>query len=661
MRTTKRQIITYMLVFALIVSCITVGTVSLTVEASTPVSVTYRTHVQSYGWQDWVSDGDMSGTQGQAKRLEGINIKVSGNKNLGIQYTTHVQNYGWMPWSRNGEMSGTSGESKRLEAIKIQLIGKDKDKYDVYYRVHAQSYGWLGWAKNGQASGTAGYGKRLEGIQIKIVAKGDTIDTNMNGIISKTTTPYVSINGTTDATVSGANTATVMYRTHVQSYGWQTWKKNGQLSGTTEDKRLEAIQIQLTNKSYTGGIKYQLHVQSIGWQDWVSDGAMGGTSGMAKRVEGIRIILTGNMAKYYDVVYRAYIENIGWQAWKKNGAMAGTSGKSLKLEGIQIKLVKKETTTDTTEETHTHKYTATVTKKATCTENGEKTYTCSCGKSYKETIKATGHNLTEHKAVAATCTKAGNTAYWSCSNCGKYFSDSNGKTEIAKNSWVVKATGHKYTSKITKEPTYTENGIRTYTCSVCNYSYQKSIDKLVDDTTEENTTEENTTEEDTTEEDTTEEDTTEEDTTEEDTTTEETIKSGYDIVKYKYTALEYDLGIVIQHGYTITHWYRRTTEHQVNGFEAVMYGRFASSYYDDKIEKVPDIIEFQENWTVLEKQQEFTEKIYWEKENGEKHYVNTTPEQYINSLPKKQYNKVDTETCHYRGGDLKIIDIIYNE
>ena len=121
----------------------------------------------------------MAGTSGQAKRLEGIKISVSGNVNLGIQYTTHCQSYGWLPWSANGEMNGTEGEAKRLEAIKIQLTGADKDKYDVYYRVHAQSYGWLGWAKNGAPSGTAGYAKRLEGIQI-VVVKKDTSAPGLN-------------------------------------------------------------------------------------------------------------------------------------------------------------------------------------------------------------------------------------------------------------------------------------------------------------------------------------------------------------------------------------------------------------------------------------------------------------------------------------------------
>ena len=71
----------------------------------------------------------------------------------------------------NGAMSGTSGQAKRLEAIELELYGEVAYYYDVYYRVHAQSYGWLGWAKNGETAGTSGMAKRLEAIQIKLVPK----------------------------------------------------------------------------------------------------------------------------------------------------------------------------------------------------------------------------------------------------------------------------------------------------------------------------------------------------------------------------------------------------------------------------------------------------------------------------------------------------------
>ena len=40
--------------------------------------VTYRTHVQSYGWQDWKSDGELAGTTGQGKRIEALRVKLTG-------------------------------------------------------------------------------------------------------------------------------------------------------------------------------------------------------------------------------------------------------------------------------------------------------------------------------------------------------------------------------------------------------------------------------------------------------------------------------------------------------------------------------------------------------------------------------------------------------
>ena len=342
-------------------------------KAQTPdVTIRYTTHVQTYGWQGdennankWFANGKMAGTSGKAKRLEGIKIRVYGNDNLGIQYTTHCQSYGWLPWSANGEMNGTEGEAKRLEAIKIQLTGADKEKYDVYYRVHAQSYGWLGWAKNGAPAGTAGYAKRLEGVQIVVVKKGSPApDANFEGVNAASgvhqSVSYLAKNGSSpvvggqvtsnmNPSVAGEANVNIAYRTHVQSFGWQDWKYNGVMSGTSgKAKRLEGINIKLTNKPYSGSIVYTTHVQSIGWQGnennvntWFRDGQMAGTSGRAKRLEAIRIALTGEMAEHYDVYYRVHAQTYGWLAWTKNGEAAGTAGLSKRLEGIQIVLVPK--------------------------------------------------------------------------------------------------------------------------------------------------------------------------------------------------------------------------------------------------------------------------------------------------------------------------------
>lgn len=85
----------------------------------------------------------------------------------------------------------------------------------------------------------------------------------------------------------------------------------------------------------------------------------------------------------------------------------------------------------------------TVTKAATCTESGISTRKCSvCGTEETMIVPSLGHSMTATAGKAATCTEAGNSAYWTCSRCHKYFSDAAGKTEIAKDSWVIAALGH---------------------------------------------------------------------------------------------------------------------------------------------------------------------------------------------------------------------------
>lgn len=135
---------------------------------------------------------------------------------------------------------------------------------------------------------------------------------------------------------------------------------------------------------------------------------------------------------------------------------------------------------------HTHTYGTTYSSDSTghwktCTEcgaNGEfskhtgGTATCTakavcetCDQPYGE---LGAHKLTKTDAKAATCTEAGNEAYWTCSGCGKYFSDENGTNEIEKDSWVLKTLGHDRTKTDAKEATCTEDGNNEYyTCSRC--------------------------------------------------------------------------------------------------------------------------------------------------------------------------------------------------
>ena len=90
-----------------------------------------------------------------------------------------------MNWVSDGELAGTTGQAKRLEAIEIKLTDEMAEKYDVYYRAHVQTYGWLGWAKNGESAGTEGLAKRLEAVEIVLVEKGGSAPGSTSGAFIK--------------------------------------------------------------------------------------------------------------------------------------------------------------------------------------------------------------------------------------------------------------------------------------------------------------------------------------------------------------------------------------------------------------------------------------------------------------------------------------------
>ena len=73
----------------------------------------------------------------------------------------------------------------------------------------------------------------------------------------------------------------------------------------------------------------------------MENGATSGTTGEAKRVEAIKIELTGTEAQNYDIYYRAHCQTYGWLDWAKNGEAAGTQGYAKRLEAIQIVVVPK--------------------------------------------------------------------------------------------------------------------------------------------------------------------------------------------------------------------------------------------------------------------------------------------------------------------------------
>ena len=109
-------------------------------------------------------------------------------------------------------------------------------------------------------------------------------------------------------------------------------------------------------------------------------------------------------------------------------------------------------TEDQGETTHTHSWgSGSVTTAATCTTDGLKTYTCSCGETSTEVIKATGHAYGEWFQGKSVHERT-------CSACGD-----------------VQGGEHSMSSSVTTAPTCQSAGVETHTCGVCGYSYTTEV------------------------------------------------------------------------------------------------------------------------------------------------------------------------------------------
>ena len=113
-----------------------------------------------------------------------------------------------------------------------------------------------------------------------------------------------------------------------------------------------------------------------------------------------------------------------------------------------------------------------ISKDSTCTEAGEKVYTCKvCGETKTEEVAALGHSYSEEWTVdkEATCEEAGSKSH----HCTRPGCDS--KSEVTE----IAALGHEWgEGKETKAPTCTEAGEKTYTCTRCNATKTEAIEAL---------------------------------------------------------------------------------------------------------------------------------------------------------------------------------------
>ncbi len=109
-------------------------------------------------------------------------------------------------------------------------------------------------------------------------------------------------------------------------------------------------------------------------------------------------------------------------------------------------------------------------KAPTCTEDGHEEYvSCeNCNYTTYQKIDKLGHLITRVAAVAATCTENGNVEYWHCDRCDKYYSNAEGTTEITAESIVTTKLGHDIKDVAAKAATCEEIGWNAHrACSRC--------------------------------------------------------------------------------------------------------------------------------------------------------------------------------------------------
>lgn len=318
------------------------GAVSVSCEVtvtSPALNVYYTTYVEETGWNDWVNDGKNSGIEGRQNRLdvlfaredmkasfvEAMRIKLGPAIYDGtISYRCFVKGAGWLPEVSDGSIAGVTGHGRKLEAIQINLSGELATYYDIYYRVKVQFIGWMGWAKTGELAGTVGYDYRLEGIEVRIFPKEAAKPVSTEAAFRQTFLllrshlmgwgwqRYVSegeicgdegrgrgIDAIEISLLNQPYEGEIVFRSYLENAGWEEdWNTSGEISGSVDENR---------------------------------------------RLEAIELRLVGEMAKHYELHYRTYIEKIGWLGWAKNAMPAGSEGYSYKMEALQVELVPKGT------------------------------------------------------------------------------------------------------------------------------------------------------------------------------------------------------------------------------------------------------------------------------------------------------------------------------
>ncbi|MBP3871652.1 MAG: hypothetical protein J6E46_11850 [Faecalicoccus sp.] len=283
-----------------------------------------QAHVATIGWVSETGESTIIGSTGQGNAMEAVKLQLVNQQYTGgIMIKSLVAGDGWeADWKSDGTMSGTTGQSKPIDAVQIALYGEMANHYNIYYRAHLSNIGWLSWTSNGEKAGSE-LGNHLEAININLVEKNaqgpETAgaafiedhnflsyeshsesgwqtavkEREMSGSVGQS----IALDGLKISLVNAPVEGGVTYRAHVAKIGWQ--------------------------------------------EEWEADGNAAGVIDDDKAIEAIEIVLTGEMGEKYDILYRVHSANIGWLGWARNGESAGSEGYGNAIEAIEIRIYDK--------------------------------------------------------------------------------------------------------------------------------------------------------------------------------------------------------------------------------------------------------------------------------------------------------------------------------
>lgn len=133
------------------------------------------------------------------------------------------------------------------------------------------------------------------------------------------------------------------YRTAGKIPGMKaSYEKKGAVTGATvSTKPLTYIKIKNASQNIKGNITYKVRMADKGWTDWKKNGQKAGNGKAKNAVQALKIKLTGDLGKQYNVFYRAYVVGYGWTGWGKNGEQVGAP-KLANIRAYQVKIASKK-------------------------------------------------------------------------------------------------------------------------------------------------------------------------------------------------------------------------------------------------------------------------------------------------------------------------------